>query len=140
MPDALKSGKVDAVCLVDPIMSQIIKDKTGYMASDFLRDLDDGHVGLLYVSTRAWAEGHAKELAGFRAAINEASAFVYSDPDKARQDFETYVKLPPEILKTMAFTKLEPNLKADQLTWWVTVMKRHNVLHTEINLERIIQK
>jgi len=140
MPDALKSGKMDAVCVVDPIMSQIISNKIGYMASDFLRDLDDGHVGLLYVSTRAWAEGHPKELAEFRAAVKEASSFVYSNPDKARQDFETYVKLPAEILKTMAFTKLEPNLTADQLTWWVTVMKRHDALHSEIDLSQIIQK
>jgi hypothetical protein len=72
--------------------------------------------------------------------VKEASALVYSNLDKARLDFETDVKLPPEILKTMAFTKLEPNLTADQLTWWITVMKRHKALHGDIDLPQVIQK
>ncbi|TXL74119.1 metal ABC transporter substrate-binding protein [Vineibacter terrae] len=130
MNDVLKGGTVDAVVTADPFMSRMVAAGTGTVAFHYMADLPDGKPQILYAATRDWAQKNAATVAAFRAAIAEGSAFVAANPDKTREHMGKYIKLPPEVLKGVLISRPDAALTADQLNWWVDVMKGQGMFKT----------
>ncbi len=122
MKDQLKSGAVDAVGGMDPYAKSIVETNTGYIVSQFLKDVPEGKPVALFVSQRDWAAANPEAIKRFRAAYADAVAFVQSNQDKARLDFGHYMKLPPEVLLATDTGHYQPILTPEQLQWWIDVM------------------
>lgn len=130
MRDTLAGKSVDAVVSTDPFTEQMVKTGAGYVAVVLNPSLPENKALVMYVSTRAWAAAHAKEVAAFRDAIVEGAAFAKANPDKARADINVYAKLPPAIIKTIEIGNQVPELTPDAIGWWIDVMKRQKMLAT----------
>ena len=122
MRDQLKGGTVDAVGGMDPYAKSIVDSGAGYVVSQFLKDVPEGKPVALFVSQRDWAAANHDTITRFRAAYEDAVDFVRTKPDKARMDFEHYVKLPPAALLATDTGHYQPHLSVDQLQWWIDVM------------------
>jgi NitT/TauT family transport system substrate-binding protein len=138
MRDTLASKKVDAVGAVDPVLSLIVNAKIGYVAAPIIQDLPEGKSILVYAATREWAEAHRKDVAAFHAAIADADAFIAANPQKALEDLNKYLKMPPPVA---AFAKIgiqDPNLTPEQINWWVGVMQKQGLLKGSPDMAKAI--
>jgi NitT/TauT family transport system substrate-binding protein len=138
MRDQLKGGTVDAVGAMDPYAKSIADSKTGYVVSQFLKEVPEGKPVALFVSQRDWATKNAETLKAFRAAYAEAVDFVHTNQDKARLDFGKYVKLPPAALLATDTGHYQPTLTPDQLQWWIDVMHDQDMLSDKLDPTKLI--
>ena len=140
MPDALKGGSVDAVVTVDPFLARIVSGGIGKQVADVLATIPDGLPTSLYATTRKYAEANPAVVRGFRAAIEEASAFVGANPDGTRENIATYIKLPPEVLKLTALPKTDTALTLAHLQWWSDMMDQQGMLTGKVVKPDILAK
>lgn len=140
MKDMLKSGAVDAVGTMDPYAKSISESGTGNLISTFLAEVPEGKPVALFVAQRSWAEGHPDVLTAFRAAFEDAVVFVKANPDQARADFGKYVKMPPAALAALELGVYQPRITEDQLSWWLDVMSRQDLLREKLDAAKLIAK
>lgn len=138
MNDVLKGGSIDAVVSAEPIMGRMVAAGTGYIAARYVDDLPEGKPGIMYASTRDWAAKNPAALKGFREAITEGVAFMKANDEKTREHIGKYIKLPPEILKTMLISVPAPVLTTDQLTWWMEVMNKQEMLKGQPDVAKLV--
>jgi NitT/TauT family transport system substrate-binding protein len=138
MNDTLKSGAVDAVLTAEPFVTRMTKAGTGYVAANYAAELARTEPIISYVAARAFAEKNPEAVANFRAAIAEAAEIVNNDREKASVSIANFTKQPLEIVRLNRPNLAAPDLKADQLVWWLDVMKQQNLLQTEIVPSKLV--
>jgi NitT/TauT family transport system substrate-binding protein len=136
--DTLKSGAVDAVLSAEPFVTRMTKAGTGYVAAHYAAELSRTEPIISYVAARAFAEKNPQAIAGFRAAIAEAAEIVNGDREKASASIANFTKQPLEIVKMNRPNLAAPELKPDQLAWWLDVMKQQDLLQTKIDTSKIV--
>lgn len=136
--DLLQKKTVDAVVAIDPVMTQIVDAKLAGSVFPIVPDMPEGVAVLLYASPRGWAERHRGAVAGFRAAIADAVAFLAADPAKARADLGRHIRFPPQVLQTIRVGVQQPDLAADKLGWWVGAMRRQGLISGPIDPAKLI--
>jgi NitT/TauT family transport system substrate-binding protein len=140
MSDSLKGGSVDAVVTGDPILSRIVAAGTGSVVSYFLDDVDEGKPTIVYAASRAWAQKNVAAVKAFQEAIAEGAAFVKANDAKTREDMSKYIRLPPEILKGVLISVPDPIITEAQLSWWVGIMKKQEMLKASPKVAGLIAK
>jgi NitT/TauT family transport system substrate-binding protein len=136
--DTLKSGAVDAVLTAEPFRTRMTKAGIGYVAAHYAGELGRTEPIISYAASRAFAEKNPEAIANFRAAIREAAEIVNSDRDKANASVANFTKQPLDIVKLNRPNIAAPELKPEQLAWWVEVMKQQNLLTTTIDPSKIV--
>jgi NitT/TauT family transport system substrate-binding protein len=139
MGGVLRSGSVDAVIALEPVMSRMVADKSGTLLTNFAAALPDRPIAqLVYVTSRDWADAHKAELKSLQAAIAEGADFTRTHPDKAREYISKYTKLPLALLKTVNMPSMGGPLTADQMAWWYDLMQKQHMLKGTIDLQSAV--
>ncbi|WP_158813811.1 ABC transporter substrate-binding protein [Methylocapsa sp. S129] len=138
MSDTLKSGAVDAVLTAEPFVTRMTKAGTGYVAAHYAAELARTEPIISYVAARAYAEKNPEAIANFRAAIAEAADIVNNDREKASVSIANFTKQPLEIVRLNRPNLAAPELKSDQLAWWLDVMKQQNLLQSQIDPSKLV--
>ena len=136
--DLVKAGTVDAVVTVDPFLSRMAAAGIGDRIVNLLAEMPEGETALFYATTGEWARKSPDVMKAFREAIAEASAFVAADPDATRAAVGKVLKIPPEVLKSIALPKTDPAIRSEQISWWVDVMKRQDMLQAKVDAKRLV--
>jgi NitT/TauT family transport system substrate-binding protein len=136
--DTLKSGAVDAVLSAEPFVARMTKGGTGYVAARYSAELARTEPIISYVAARAFAEKNPKAIADFRAAIAEGAEIVNNDREKASTAISNFTKQPLDIVRLNRPNLAAPDLKPDQLAWWLDVMKQQGLLQTQIDTSKIV--
>jgi NitT/TauT family transport system substrate-binding protein len=140
MSDTLKSGSVDAVLTAEPFIARMAGAGVGYVAARYALELDRTEPIISYVASRAYVEKNPQAIAAFRAAIDESAKIVNSNRDVASESIAKFTKLPLDIVKLNRPSLSTAELKPDQLTWWIDVMKQQSLLQAQIDPEKIVLK
>jgi NitT/TauT family transport system substrate-binding protein len=138
MNDVLKAGTVDAVVTLEPATSRIINAGTGFALQAY--KTPEGVVNTFYSSTRDWAMKNPVAVKALHAALAEGAQFAVSNPDKARIHVAKYTRLPLDIVNTLTLPHMDPTISESQLAWWLDVMKKQNMLQSNIDLSKLIQR
>jgi NitT/TauT family transport system substrate-binding protein len=138
MSDILKAGNVDAVISVDPFLSRIIDQKTGYFVDNYTKSLPAGTIASVYISTRKWATANPDAVKAFQEAIVEAVAFAKTNEASARESLAKYTKLPPPVVASMVLPNLTARVTPDQLKFWIDVMKPMGMLTGSPDPDKIV--
>jgi NitT/TauT family transport system substrate-binding protein len=136
--DILKGGNVDAVLTAGPFFTRIIESKVGYLVSPYLAEMPAGISEIWYAATRDWASANADAVKGFRAALAEANEFQAKDPEGARAIIGKYMKVPPEVLKSLILSALDVKVSDQQVAWWVGVMDSQEMLKSKPSVSDLI--
>ncbi len=140
MADIIKSGGVDAVLTAEPFITRMTNAGTGSVGARYGADLNRSEPIIFYAAARNWAEKNPETIKKLRAAIAEGSAIVNSDRDKASAAIAKFTKTPIELVKAAPPNKSDPNLKADQLAWWIDIMASQKMLQSKLDLDKLILK
>ena len=139
-PDAMKAGAIDATLTVDPFVGRIVDSGLGVIIGKASEETPEGITTALYAATSEWAKAHPEEIKAFTAALEDAAAFIASNPDKARADVGVYTKLPPPVLAMVPLATPDPKLTADHLAYWVNAMKDLGMVNKDLDPASLIFK
>lgn len=116
--DLLRSGNVDAVISGEPFFSRIVSSGSGTLVAPFFSEMPDGLFMLYLSTTRAWARANPTAIVAFRAALEEATAFLAANPAKAREIIGKYTHLPPDVIASIALPTLRLKVPASDVKYW----------------------
>ncbi|NYT67016.1 ABC transporter substrate-binding protein [Pusillimonas noertemannii] len=100
MKDLLKAGTIDAVPVLEPFRSAILSDNTGYRVSDYIAEVNEDILGVVWAGSRKWLDANPTVVPAFRLSLAEALDFIRDNPEKAREiekkylGFTTQLKVP----------------------------------------------
>jgi NitT/TauT family transport system substrate-binding protein len=138
MNDTLKSGAVDAVLTAGAFIDRIKDAGNGYVAARYEADLARPDPIIFYAATRDYAEKNPEAIKSFRAAIAESAPIVNGDRDKANDSVAKFTKMPMALVKANRASLSTPDLKPEQLNWWLDVMKQQGLLQTQVDPSKIV--
>jgi len=138
--DLLKSGTIDAGVSAEPFIKRAVGAGYGTVLAYFAADLPPQTTGVFYGTTRAWAAANPGSIKGFRAAIAQAVAFTEKNPQAARAHLAKYIKLPPEVLASIAMPRLSAEVTEPQLRYWVDTMSQLGLTKTKVNAAELIAR
>jgi len=116
--DLLRSGNVDAVISGEPFFSRIIASNSGVLVAPFFREMPDGLFMLYFSATRTWAKANPGAIEAFRAALEEATAFLAANPATAREIIGKYTHLPADAIASIALPTLRLKVPASDVRYW----------------------
>src|SRR4051794_2107497 len=130
LADLLKARTVDAVLSTNPFLQRAAVPGIGGKLFYIAADLPDRLPPFVYAGSRTWTSAHRDAAAGFRLAMDKAIAFQQADLAAALEIFGKYVKLPPEVLKTLTINKLDTDVTPQQVQLWVDMMEKQDMLRS----------
>lgn len=128
LADLLKARTVDAVLSTNPFLQRAATPGIGGRTFYIAADLPDRLPPFVYASSRTWADAHREAGAGFKLAMDKAIAFEQRDLPATLEIFGKYVKMPPEVLKTLTINKLDTDVTPQQVQLWVDMMEKQDML------------
>jgi NitT/TauT family transport system substrate-binding protein len=140
LADLLKTRTVDAVLSTSPFLQRATAPGVGGKVFYIAADLPDRLPPFVYASSRTWADAHPQAVSGFKLAMDEAIAFEQSDLPGSLEIFGKYVKMPPEVLKTLTINKLDTNVTPQQVQLWVDMMEKQDMLRNFKSPEKLFRK
>jgi NitT/TauT family transport system substrate-binding protein len=136
--DILKTGNVDALLTSDPFYSRIIQAKTGYLVSHYLQEMPEGLFSLYYSANRDWAEKNPELVRAYRAALDEANAFVTREPVKSREILAAALKFPPDVAANIVITHLDTNVTQADIKYWIDTLVDQGVMRTHPDPSKLL--
>jgi NitT/TauT family transport system substrate-binding protein len=138
IPDALKSGQVEAASANEPFYERIIGLKVGRPIFDLSTLIPDGNSGAMYVSSREWAAKNPGTIAAFRAGLQDAMEFIRTNPEEAKKSIGNYMKLPPEIIATLSVPNVVVNVKPENLGFWIDEISAQRMINKKPDAAKLI--
>lgn len=140
MSDIMKSGSVDAVLTAEPFVTRMASAGLGTVGARYAAELGQTEPIIFYAASREWVEKNPQVVTKFRAAIAEAAPIVNDDREKASVSISKFTKQPIELVKSTQPNRSEPELKSEQLAWWIDIMSSQKMLQTKLDLNKLILK
>lgn len=138
MADIIKSGGVDAVLTPEPFVTRMLNAGLGSVGARYAIDLARTDPIIFYAASRDWAEKNAATVKKFREAIAEAAGIVNSDREKASASITKFTKQPLDLVKATPPNQSEPNLKPENLSWWIDVMSSQKMLQSKLDTAKLV--
>lgn len=139
MADVLRGGNVDGVITGEPIMSRIVQANIGKVATYFNEVLKGEMPIIVYSSTRKWYEANKGAAKAFREAVAEGVQNVRKDDAFLRESIGKYIKLPPEVLKTMPINgQWRAEIPQENMARWIEIMEKQKMLRTKLDLKKLV--
>ncbi|GAA2850136.1 hypothetical protein GCM10010517_07630 [Streptosporangium fragile] len=93
-PAALDNGRVDAIWVVEPFVSQALSHGARAVSWNFAEAVDDLTVAMYFTNGKTDPD----LVKRFTAAMNESLAYADAHPDEAREILKSYTKIAPEVI------------------------------------------
>nr|WP_245315375.1 ABC transporter substrate-binding protein [Bradyrhizobium yuanmingense] len=138
MADIIKSGGVDAVLTAEPFVTRMSNAGLGSVGARYGAELGRTDPIIFYAASRDWAEKNAAAVKKFRDSIAEAAIIVNSDREKASASIAKFTKQPLELVKATPPNQSEPNLKPQNLSWWIEVMSSQKMLQSKLDTAKLV--
>jgi len=122
MVAALKSGKVDAVSVVEPFLSAALAAGGKLVTSTCTGPTADFPMSG-YITTQTWASAHPAAAKAFQTALEEGNAYANAHPDVVRSVLPTYTSITSAAAASVPLGTYPGSLTASSLQSIVTLMK-----------------
>jgi NitT/TauT family transport system substrate-binding protein len=133
LPDLLKGGTLDLVAIVDPMRTRIIGGDIGYIAAEYVGEVDPDVLISAWMTTGDWAKNNPQVIKDFRAAIDEGLAFIKSNPDEAKEIEKKYLGF-----NSPRFPTFENKAKPDDLRVFISIGKELGLYRTALDPAKLV--
>jgi NitT/TauT family transport system substrate-binding protein len=138
MADVVRSQAVDVVLAGEPTVARMVQAGVGTVGARYVAELNRTDPIILYAASRAWAAQNPQAVAAFRTAIREAAEIANTDDAKASQSIANFTKQQIELVRSVPRSRQNPTLVANDLRWWIEVMKQQRLLQGTPNPDALI--
>jgi NitT/TauT family transport system substrate-binding protein len=140
MPDALKSGVIDAALVVEPFRSRMVAEG-GVNVADYFSQVRDNSLLAFKAATRKWAEQHRDAVRGFREAVKEGYAYMQAHVGEAKAIEAKYLRLPPPVIEHLPLPdNLEIDVEPASIQFWLDLCKELGITRTSADAAKIIMR
>ncbi len=133
MADVLKSGSVDAVTAIEPVLTRIAASGAGNKSVDYVSELSPDALGALWMATREWATANRDAVRRFVAAYQEAIAYIGQNADEARQIETKYLGFAGKSFPTFSTT-----ITSRDLDFYAGMMRELKILKQPVDTSKIV--
>lgn len=138
MFDSLRGGQVEALVTADPARSRIIEANVGYAVGNMLDAIMDNALSGNFAATEGYIAAHRSQLTAFRASIDEGHAFAERDPEATLAHVAKYMRLSPEVLRSLPKPILRSRIDREQVEFWVRVATEQGMLRGRVSVDRLL--
>lgn len=133
MPQALKSGRVDAAVITSPFLNTALKNGAKELAHPS-SDLFPGGTIYCYGATDQYLQKNPEQAKAFRDAINETTRYAKTHEDEAKETLVKYLKLSPEEAQKLVIpTNYVPEINVDSIGEIQDLMKEQGAIERTLD-------
>jgi NitT/TauT family transport system substrate-binding protein len=137
MADQLKAKRVDAVEAVEPFVGAL--QAAGNIAITApLLSAGKEVLFPFWISSGEWAKANGATVTKWRAALDDAIAFIKENPDEARKIVAQYTKLPEAVVKATPFPTYRTAISAKDIDVWAHVLRDVGQLTTPVDPTKLV--
>jgi NitT/TauT family transport system substrate-binding protein len=133
LPDMLKSGSVDYVCIVEPLRTRIVATKTGYIAAEYFAEVNPDVLVSGWLASGDWVKKNPDAVKNFRVSIDEALDFIRQHPDDAKIIEKKYIGY-----NSPSFPTFNNKARPEDLSFFLSVGKELNLYRTQLDPKKIV--
>lgn len=133
LPDLLKGGTLDLVAIVDPLRTRILSSDVGYIAAEYVGEVDPDVLISAWMTTGDWARKNPQVIKDFRAAIDEGLAFIKSNADESKEIEKKYLGF-----NSPRFPTFENKAKPDDLKVFISIGKELGLYRTALDPAKLV--
>jgi len=104
MPLALSQGRVDAVDVSEPFLTEALNQDTRKLAHPY-RDVEQDQHLSSWFTTQNYIDSNTETVEAFARAVDKANTYAQEHPDEIREFVPTYLDIDPKIAKKMALPR-----------------------------------
>jgi NitT/TauT family transport system substrate-binding protein len=136
MSDLLKGAQVDVAVPVEPFISRILQNKTGYLVT--VPTITDSYLESFYIMNRDFIRKDPKAAHDFREAIREAVTWIGNNEAEARKTQVTYLKLPEQAAQTIKLPTFAVDVKTQDMQFWIDLLKNFGVTQGTATAQQVL--
>ena len=133
LPDLLRNGTLDLVAIVEPLRSRIVASGAGYVAAEYLGEVNPDVLISGWMATGDWVRKNPEVVTDFRAAIDEGLAFVKTNPDEARDIEKKYLGF-----NSPQFPTFENKATPEDLKVFIAIGKELGLYRSTLDPEKLV--
>ena len=129
----LKGGQIDVAILIEPLLGRALAEGAGTRSVDILSENNPDQLGSIWAAKRDWATANKPVVADFRAALDDAIAFIRANTDDAKKVEIQYLKFAEPTLPSFA-TKIS----AGDFQYWIDICNSLKLLPQSLDATKIV--
>ena len=137
MADQMAADRIDAATAAQPFADRMINAGNPSLGNELL-PVANPALATVWISDRIWAEANKPAVAGWTAALRQATAFIANDPQEARQILAKYTKLPAPVIESISLPRFETNLQANEIDVWIKVLRQLNQVQKPMDASKLL--
>jgi NitT/TauT family transport system substrate-binding protein len=141
MNDALRNAQVDAAMPVEPFAGQILAAKSGTQFMPLPPPFPNpATVYSFWTMRKSYIAAHPDVVKGYRAALDEALAWMKQNLDAARRTQITYLKTPEAIAMKTTLAPWSTHISGAELQFWIDACKVLDLTKGSVGLSDILAR
>jgi NitT/TauT family transport system substrate-binding protein len=136
--DQLAAGRVDAVVSVAPFTTAMLAQPGSVNLGDPYLEMADKLSGINWASSKEWADENGETIDNFRAALDDAIAFIGENDADARTILQGYTQLPDAVVENLVFPTYETEVRQEDLDVWLEAMREVDDFQGEVDTEAMV--
>ena len=137
--DVLRGHQMDAVATLDPFLGRAVDSGAGVHIGNYTDVITPGSAAGVLTVTADWAEANPDAITGLQEALDEAAAFIVTNPDEARAAIAHYTTLPPPVIAGIAFPNISDlHLTPASFTFWQDLALEQGLITAPVDLDTLI--
>lgn len=138
--DQMKAGRVDAVVTVAPFSAQLMALPGSINLGDPYLHLADKISGINWAASQDWAKSNPTVIKNFRAALDDAIAWIGQNDAAARKALQGYTQLSDQVAQHLKFPDYETAVRKSDLDQWLKAMKEADNFKGNVDTGQMVAK
>jgi NitT/TauT family transport system substrate-binding protein len=136
----MKAGRVDAVVTVAPFSAQLKALPGSVNLGDPYLHLADKISGINWAASQSWAKSNPTAIKNFRAALDDAIAWIGQHDADARKALQGYTQLSDDVASKLKFPTYETEVRQSDLDQWLKAMKEADNFNGNVDTGQMVAK
>jgi NitT/TauT family transport system substrate-binding protein len=137
MAQALQSGRVAAICAVEPVLSHAEGSGARGIDPFYIRTAPDLTVAAWFTSAR-YARTDAEVVARFRRAMNRSLAYAQAHPDEARRILPSYMDIAAGLARRIRLPTWRPDLNRPTIALLARLAEKYGLIERRPDLDTLV--
>ena len=137
LPDQLKAGRIDAVEALEPFATTL-KQNGAVSLGDPFAAISQPLATNFWIANGAWARENTEVIDKYVAALEQAVDYIEANPKPSRKILQGYTNMPPKISQLVPLPTYEFDIRADDLSKWVDVLKEVGQFKGDVDPQKLV--
>jgi NitT/TauT family transport system substrate-binding protein len=133
MGDLLKAKQIDVAIVIEPLLGRVLAEGAGTRSVDVLSENNPDQLGSIWAAKRDWAAANKPAVASFRAALDDAIAFIRANTEDAKKVEIQYLKFAEPTLPSFA-----TQITAADFQYWIDICNTLKLLPQSLDAKKIV--